>query len=993
MADGNDRASSQLRRCGAPEDAIRPLRLGADLVRYWDLTTPGERDPLIDLVVEAGGRPLLFVRSRPAEPALLAKLRRVLALRGDGSPLALYEPGRLSLYDVALDDEKPAPPREIYDDAPDPWLIPSLLDRRGEARGVAARFILKLMHEATDAITGLKGAEGRLTADDALSLAGRALFLRFLFDRGIVGDAHVGRVARGAQRVEDLFVNADLAHATSAWLDDTFNGNLLPLPGGGTRAWFRSLPPEAFQPLSNIMHRAPSGQLSLPLGWDGIDFAHIPPGLLSEVYEAHCARHYDRADAESVHYTPRSVAELMVSESLSALERPWEARVLDPAAGAGVFLVAAYRGLVEAHWRHTGERPQRATLRSILNRQLVGFDINETALRLAALSLYLTALELDPEPTPPDALRFDELQGKILFDVRAPRQTKGEVDPGSLGSQVDAAREGRYDLVVGNPPWTAWAGGAPAIVQQGVDRVFHTRGGAGAVTLADKAPDLAFLWRAMGWARPGGRIALAMSSRLLFRQSERGVAARNEVLQALKVTGIINGSALRDTEFWPGVRGPFCVLFAENTVPSNDAALWLVSPEFDPRLNDHGRTRVDMESAVPVSSREACEVTWALKARFRGNSADRDLLSRLVRFPTLKAWWNDTLGLHEKHQGYQRGGDAGEQQDAREFWNLPDLRPESVKSGPGFFSLDEVRLPPFERPTLLRTRQRDLYRHPLVIVPKRIRPDRNRGRAALSTRDVFFCESYHGWSCARSREPELLSRYLHLLFNSDLVRYVALLTSSQYGVERDAVLLEDLERLPIRPLDSLAEAQRAQIEPLSRTLIAGPPPWSELDAWVADVYGLSPLDRETIRDTLAVSTPEGQSLAQAPPSMAEREAWSESVVIATNSLLEPFGRRLSYTANSARTFGAWIVVRFALAPPLATGASGMVPFPSNDGPLSTSEVLRHADDLAATEVTAREPDGTIVTARVAQYRYWTPTRARLFAARLIREHGDVLAGL
>ena len=37
--------------------------------------------------------------------------------------------------------------------------------------------------------------------------------------------------------------------------------------------------------------------------------------------------------------------------------------VTDPAAGAGVFLLTAFRELVAAHWRTSGKRPDTATLR------------------------------------------------------------------------------------------------------------------------------------------------------------------------------------------------------------------------------------------------------------------------------------------------------------------------------------------------------------------------------------------------------------------------------------------------------------------------------------------------------------------------------------------------------------------------------------------------------------------------------------------------------
>src|SRR3546814_1170470 len=109
-------------------------------------------------------------------------------------------------------------------------------------------------------------------------------------------------------------------------------------------------------------------------------------------------------------------ADLLVRASFRALERDGasaDARILDPAAGAGVFLLTAFRELVAARWRADGQRPDTQRLRGILYDQITGFDINEAALRFAALALYLISIELDPDPQPVDKLRFEEDRGKV----------------------------------------------------------------------------------------------------------------------------------------------------------------------------------------------------------------------------------------------------------------------------------------------------------------------------------------------------------------------------------------------------------------------------------------------------------------------------------------------------------------------------------------------------------------------------------------------------
>ena len=83
----------------------------------------------------------------------------------------------------------------------------------------------------------------------------------------------------------------------------------------------------------------------------------MPVGLLSQVYEAFCWKwEYRSARETSVHYTPRRIAATLVDEAFDGLPDAHEARVLDPACGAGVFLVLAFRRLYRERWKATVTR-------------------------------------------------------------------------------------------------------------------------------------------------------------------------------------------------------------------------------------------------------------------------------------------------------------------------------------------------------------------------------------------------------------------------------------------------------------------------------------------------------------------------------------------------------------------------------------------------------------------------------------------------------------
>ena len=173
--------------------------------------------------------------------------------------------------------------------------------------------------------------------------------------------------------------------------------------------------------------------------WNKLDFAHIPIGVLSHAHETYLRRHLpSQQRTQGGYFTPKPIAELMTQASFSALrQRPDGARnvkVLDPAVGGGIFLQTAFRELVAEHWRVDGTRPDTDLLRKILFEQVVGFDINEAALRFAALGLYLLSIELDPDPLPLEKLKFEDLRGTVLH--RFGSQDYNTL--GSLGPLVDA---------------------------------------------------------------------------------------------------------------------------------------------------------------------------------------------------------------------------------------------------------------------------------------------------------------------------------------------------------------------------------------------------------------------------------------------------------------------------------------------------------------------------------------------------------------------------
>ena len=974
-----------------------------DLLPYATLLTArragGGDLSIVRAVYEWQGAPLMFLAEAEsvADESQLHRIRRLLSMRGDAPYLALVAPGQLQVYRLALDGKSPAEARVDWgdDDAKDMTAFAHLANIRPQAaiskRTWISNVVLNLLTSSIDRLINI----GEISDEDAISLVGRALFTRFLADRHLLTASMVGEAS-----ASDLFDNPHSAQQTSIWLDETFNGDLLPLSDG----IFSRLSGEACQILGDVLRRAPDSQLFLGWEekWDNLDFSHIPVGVLSQAYELYLRNHAPaRQRREGGYYTPRSIADLLVRASFRSLERQeisHEARVLDPAAGAGVFLLTAFRELVGERWRIEGRRPDTGALRSILDDQIVGFDINEAALRFAALGLYLMSIELDPNPRPVDKLGFNNLRGKVLHLVSTESEEKGS-QLGSLGPAVGDDHIGRYDLVVGNPPWASgtrlpdWN-----LVRSTVSRIAAERGIAAAPPLPNEVLDIPFVWRAMEWAKPGGQITFALHALLLFQQGDGMADARQAVFDALDVTSIINGAELRQTKVWPEISAPFCLLFAKNRSPVNSAGFRFISPRIEASLNEASVMRVDAASAEVVPAHQLRETPEILKILFRGTKADLGILERIRNqgHPSLRAFWTTVMGagtrgrLHRSGNGFQtlkassrirKNGDGLPGVDARYLHGLPELSASTFTE----IEIDTESLPNFSHDRIHDPRLRELFTGPMVIVHQSPPADTGRISIAVSDSDLVFNETFYGYSPSEIDDPHVFVRYLALILGSKFATWFALLTSGKFGFERDVVEKSALDRIPLPEFRELDDYKISEIKALYDDLVAERITWEEVDRWVSDLYGLGPRDLQVISDTLRFNLPfaGNKREAQAAPTAKEQMRFCKVLSEELGPWFKRLGTEISIRSLDHSSASPWCGLELR-----KVGSDSDVTTPSDwEGLLSA------ADEAAATEIMLFDEVESVLIGRLSQRRYWSETQARLLAQRIVWSHPDFMRGV
>lgn len=951
-------------------------------VRYVDLLQSQAYELLPDVVIESAGQPFAYVirRDRLGDShnhytPPLARLVRILACRSDARYLCVVSVGTLEVYPIGLFKTDPVPvsPSDVQLS----WktLLSGACPLTTKKRGKDEWLESLLFSLLVDAAKGTHQSAPNLSIQQVLALVGRALFFRFLVDRGIVTLDDLDSISSNVQKLEDLFRTPKALIDTCKWLDVTFNGDLLSLEhkdyegllqqigdGVETVCWH----------LSNIQYRSLGGQL--PFDWGGIMFRHVPVDVLSQVYEDFAHEFVpDLAQTTSVHFTPRKIAEIVVDGAFSASPRPdlHNAKVLDPAAGGGVFLVLAFRRLVIEHWKAQGKRPTRKQIRNILNTQLRGFDINCDALNIAALSLYLAALEIDPSPSPLNDLKFEKLIGSVLHPVLVDHPhslQKGckDAELGSLSEDVLAHDAGSFDIVVANPPWTGFKGALASHLDKRLSHLLSGNGDQNEIEDVAKSrygsPDIAFLLAATRWAKPNAALGFVIHARFLFQDAT--FSLRKKVFERIRVTGVMNFAALRqDKNLWPTNSAPFALLVGRNEPAQREDSFYYISPRHEPHLADMGQFRVDPSAALPVSLNSICSI-HCFKSIFKGGLLGFKLIQHIEG---LKAYTiSEKLGDLELKlkAGYQVGEPENKTQDATYLQAFP------MANVAMRFSVSPDA-PNFTHEKLQWARTADIYQGPLLLFRESPKLDRELRGSLYCSVSTAFSESFSGLSF-KPEHADLVD-LLYVLSYSDLFLYYQLLTSSKFGVERDAALQKDMEQFPLVRLETVSGEIKQAIRGLAKRLRNKEACWEELDSAVSDLYELSSADVQLIKDTLATELPfsDIKKRASAPATQQEILAFLDVF----NTLVEPF-QTDDVPAKAQKipleSVGGWIFFWI----PKHSISESQPPQLTEKDILGLSAI---ASSYWSTQLRIYMHDGSELVGRVNQSRYWTQTQARLLA--------------
>ena len=111
-----------------------------------------------------------------------------------------------------------------------------------------------------------------------------------------------------------------------------------------------------------------SGQMML---WPLYSFDVIPIELISNIYQQffHYRKEKKEREKKGTYYTPYHLVAFLMDEVLPWSGKAVDKKILDPSCGSGVFLVEAYRRLIDRWMQgHSGKYPSFSDLKIILRK-------------------------------------------------------------------------------------------------------------------------------------------------------------------------------------------------------------------------------------------------------------------------------------------------------------------------------------------------------------------------------------------------------------------------------------------------------------------------------------------------------------------------------------------------------------------------------------------------------------------------------------------------
>ena len=667
-----------------------------------------------------------------------------------------------------------------------------------------------LVQNLVNAARRLKKAGWRL--DRAHALLGRVLFVSFLQQRKFIKTHHF---PAGTKSLLDILKGRPVAESKKMLYGRSGFFQTLKREFNGTM-FDATLDEEADtidQPhltiLAEFLDRSDMSSGQSTFDFLDYDFRAIPVETISAIYEEFMKdEDLKQKHRDGAFYTPRHLAETTLHVAVE--DRYKEAatwRVLDPACGSGIFLVAMFN-LLAAQWlRDNPDRSKKTkaqALLEILQQRIRGVDLNLDACRITAFSLYLALFEkLEPIDLDEfkETVRADHFLPPLVWSDKEGLKAEPPVIMHGDFLRDKLPLEKDHDLIIGNPPWES----------RGKEQI--------ALHFARRTPE---------FLRDNGIGCLILPTTILVN---RNGTLDGDWFRAVTVEKMVQLADYRKLMFASAIHAGF-ILRYQKSKPTLEHTVIYETPKvsrFDRRrgvivVEPDDQKALPQRDIVEVSlqdkkkSKSRLQTLWSRK--FWGSPRDEAFLRRLDFFPTV----NEGLKLKNWGSGvgfkpYYPGASRDEPKKLAPDWSPKDPFLPNTSSFPSLV------IQPDDLTTLGDCLQNSVHKKKEIQAATdsvQYKPDASVFTGPMVvfsegfTKFAFYSRLARFEHSLRSisgdpKDADLL-RFLTAVLGSRLIQFHAFHSGSSNGIGRDKLHLYESLNLPFPlPDDDLAADEAAEI--------------------------------------------------------------------------------------------------------------------------------------------------------------------------------------
>ncbi|MBW2644690.1 MAG: N-6 DNA methylase [Deltaproteobacteria bacterium] len=499
--------------------------------------------------------------------------------------------------------------------------------------------------------------------------------------------------------------------------------------------------------------------------WAQFSFEHLPVEIISHLYQRFVEGGHGAV------YTPPFLASLLLNHAMPYDKITGRECILDPACGSGVFLVGAFRRLVNA-WRSRNgwQRPDVDTLKKILKRSIYGVELDPSAIELTSFSLCLAICDaLQPDVIWRD-LKFDPLRKSNLFEA----DFFSVLLESQRGESTVFGKT--FDVIIGNPPFESKLSTAGGKVNKIAQQQDSNRG-----KLPDKQTAYLFLEQSLKLLRPNGKICLIQPSGLLYNRKTENF--RNAIAQKCKIKTILDFTSIRKLY---DADPKTVAIFAEAGKPKENH--WIAHWTFRRTVSVNERLcfELDHYDRHRVTQKQAETDSFVWRTNLLGGGRLLDMSRRLRSMRTLAEY------VEQKGWDYGEGYVTAKKEPLMlsPFLTGKPFLPSNALTDTG---IDENKIETVKDTLFRSAYTEDRYSAPLILIKK------NESLPVTFWNKGFIAYRHRivGIHAPQSQASNLHDFHELFLSNHDIYRFCCTLNGTQSLVGKStAILKQDIDILP-----------------------------------------------------------------------------------------------------------------------------------------------------------------------------------------------------